>query len=425
MKVTITGIIKGYKDEFNNTINSSTANVKINLQGTNNEINIGLIEGSADVELFCEGSNNKISIDNKTIISGVKVKIFIRQNNNILRIEQGCKSVSYGYRNTSPVEIVMMGSSKLIIEKNTSFAPSSNIYMHPYSLVHIKQDCMFSFDTVIQAGDGHSIFDINSKNNINSNLLNLENENWLNQVVIGAHTWVGRNVIILGGKTELAQGSIIGAQSFVKGIYPNNVIIVGKPAEVKKYDVSWSKSNMERNIENCRSPFAIPTVKFGKIEKEKRMMQKINNFYDYFDALKNLKNYICLIAVKDTPGHKLKELEQTYLTNMGLKKELTNKHWCGYVAVFNEYEVTYEFLSAEGEGVEEQLIISGISILISSYPLKAGNNAEIVINGNNYSVNERGLNIALWDKDTHQIFDMVCFDTHVKNIPCIRKTNLC
>lgn len=55
-------------------------------------------------------------------------------------------------------------------------------------------------------------------------------------VSIGSGCWIGENAVILSG-TKIGQGSIIGANSVVKGIIPPWSIAVGAPAKViKQFD---------------------------------------------------------------------------------------------------------------------------------------------------------------------------------------------
>lgn len=68
-------------------------------------------------------------------------------------------------------------------------------------------------------------------------------------VKIGDNVWIGENVVILAGSV-IGNGCIIGANSVVSGVFDDNVIIAGTPANViKKYD--FEKKSWER-------------VKFGK-----------------------------------------------------------------------------------------------------------------------------------------------------------------
>ena len=66
-----------------------------------------------------------------------------------------------------------------------------------------------------------------------------------------------------------------------------------------------------------------------------------------------------------------------------------------------------------------------MSFMVVSNPDYAGNASEIWIGDYNFAVNERGLNIVLYDKESKQIVGSVCFDTHVTELTCIRKILTC
>lgn len=52
-------------------------------------------------------------------------------------------------------------------------------------------------------------------------------------ILIKENVWLGNNVVILSG-TEIGKNSIVGANSVVKEIFPDNVIIQGNPAKIMK-----------------------------------------------------------------------------------------------------------------------------------------------------------------------------------------------
>jgi len=61
------------------------------------------------------------------------------------------------------------------------------------------------------------------------------------EVLIGANVWIGDGVIVLPG-AKIGSGSIIGANSIVKGEIPENVIAVGTPCKiVRRFDEKSDK----------------------------------------------------------------------------------------------------------------------------------------------------------------------------------------
>jgi lipopolysaccharide O-acetyltransferase len=52
-------------------------------------------------------------------------------------------------------------------------------------------------------------------------------------VTIGDHVWIGDNAVILG-PSSIGSGAIIGANSLVRGVVPQNCIVAGSPARAIK-----------------------------------------------------------------------------------------------------------------------------------------------------------------------------------------------
>ena len=53
-------------------------------------------------------------------------------------------------------------------------------------------------------------------------------------VVVGDGAWIAAGVVVLG-PTTLAPGSVVGANSVVKGHFPRRCVIAGAPARVVRY----------------------------------------------------------------------------------------------------------------------------------------------------------------------------------------------
>ena len=66
-----------------------------------------------------------------------------------------------------------------------------------------------------------------------------------NKVQIGNNCFIGMGSFIFAG-TKLGNGVVVGANSVVKGVFPDNVMIAGSPARIiKKYNTmnhEWIKS---------------------------------------------------------------------------------------------------------------------------------------------------------------------------------------
>ncbi|GFI01433.1 polysialic acid O-acetyltransferase [Lachnospiraceae bacterium] len=99
------------------------------------------------------------------------------------------------------------------------------------SVISIGNDCMFSHDVSVLAG-GHSIFDIETKENVSMKRQRC--------VKIGNHVWLGKNAVILHN-AEIGNGCIVGASSVAKIKTGDNCIIAGNPAKVIKTNHTWDR----------------------------------------------------------------------------------------------------------------------------------------------------------------------------------------
>lgn len=160
-------------------------------------------------------------------------------------------------------------------------------------------------------------------------------------------------------------------------------------------------------------------------EKENHLFQNTLDFIKYLDILAGLKNHIIIIAARDTIGFNVGKDGYEALKKLGLKKLGDGKdnlfcHWKGYVAVLLEGEVLYEELS-EIDGCVNYCQKIGENLFdIFSASLHAGNTASILINGGEYAVNKRGLNIVVVSSVDGAVLDSIAFDTHTKERNGIR-----
>ena len=142
--------------------------------------------------------------------------------------------------------LYMEPNAKLNIGDNFSIVKNCTMNIPYYTSVVIGYDCMFSWNVSLMSNDCHSIFDVGTKENINSTI----EKSVLRKIVIGNHVWVGAHAILLY-HTNIGDGSIIGAGSMVKGKIPNNCIAAGCPAKVIRRNVAWSRHDGEADISVC------------------------------------------------------------------------------------------------------------------------------------------------------------------------------
>ena len=236
-----------FYDDFGNTVDGYAENFKIEISGYNNEIRVGEGVSIPDKMIIRINSpNNKVHIGDKCILkgdyfgdSGVLISVYGTGSSEVI-IGNSCKLMKC-HINTG-------GYAKVHIGERTTFEPDMMIQADSYTDVNIGKDCMFSSDVKLQSADGHSIFDVSTKKNINSSLR--AGKDCVRHIKIGDHVWIGRRCMIIGD-TDIGNGSIIGGQSVVKGVFPNNVVAAGTPAKILAKDRAWARKPMSEDINDC------------------------------------------------------------------------------------------------------------------------------------------------------------------------------
>lgn len=137
-------------------------------------------------------------------------------------------------------------NSFLKIGKNFSIETNYSICADKDTSILIGEDCMFSSDAFLRTNDGHSIFDVETGENINSSYAIRKAKN----IMIGSHVWVGVKSVILYNAI-INDGCIIGAMSMVKCEVPNNCMAAGIPAKIVRTNVAWSRKDDSENILDC------------------------------------------------------------------------------------------------------------------------------------------------------------------------------
>lgn len=165
------------------------------------------------------GNKNKVSISEGCLLTNGSVAIV--GNSSHLIIESGVRI--YG-----PLRIDAKDGATVIIRKD---ARLRGVHIVCESgKVEYGSDSTASYNVVIRNTDSHSIFDLDSNEQVNSP----------KDVVIGKHVWLAQNAMILKGVT-IGNNSIIGAGAIVTKDCPPNSIMVGNPAKVVKENVYWER----------------------------------------------------------------------------------------------------------------------------------------------------------------------------------------
>ncbi len=233
-----------YSDIYGNTIEGfNTVIGRVVFRGGNNHIVIGKETNGINLE-FDLTSNSSIHIGSKCRFTA-KNRFQTKGYNGYsdIHIMEQCRFTDAFFRLYNNEH-----TSSIFINPLCTFETNNKFHANSGKKIIIGRDCMFSHDIDLWAGDGHSIFDVKTGKNINSDYDKLPD--YRNQIVIGEHVWVAKGAFIMHG-TSIEDGSIVGAKSVVKGKFPNNCSIAGNPASVIKTDIAWSRGMVTTNIASC------------------------------------------------------------------------------------------------------------------------------------------------------------------------------
>lgn len=147
----------------------------------------------------------------------------------------------------------------------------------------------------------------------------------------------------------------------------------------------------------------------------------INDFQEYLSVLRKRKEkYIIFISAKDEASFALDDKTVNTLRELGVSDEIKGNFRSAYYAVINGKEVRED---CGYEKLEVSDYIEGkwpIEYSVSSAGWDQGNVSSIVINQIEHSMNHRGLNFVIYNKEDGRILDSVVFDTHVSDFTATR-----
>ena len=133
-------------------------------------------------------------------------------------------------------------------------------------------------------------------------------------------------------------------------------------------------------------------------------------FLNYLSAL-HKSNFLIIMAVKDESSCAVTDDIISSMKKLGLKSDL---HKAGthrsYIAIIDEHTVLHEEISQDSLYYDGT--IDGTTLQVISQNFNADNFSSIRLNDAEYSLNQCGLNIVVYDKANQQLVDSVTFDTY-------------
>ncbi len=172
---------------------------KITIVGNNNVVELADIT-NLNCNIWVQGNNNRISIGKCKSLTNIHVSMPQNWDNRELIIND--------FRYFQNVGFSVIGNNRKI---------------------HVGKDCMFSSGINVWTTDFHPIYDLETNKRVNEE----------QDIIIGDHVWLGREIFISKGSI-IPSGCVIGAKSFVnKAFTKENTIIAGIPAKVVKENIRW------------------------------------------------------------------------------------------------------------------------------------------------------------------------------------------
>ncbi|MBB4807783.1 acetyltransferase-like isoleucine patch superfamily enzyme [Chryseobacterium defluvii] len=151
--------------------------------------------------------------------------------------------------------LFLMGTKKVFIDKKVRIFPHLRMEVHRSGNIHIREDVVISQNVHITSA-GNLVIGKSSLILANVFITNIDHEyeeigkHVVNQeykirdTMIGENCYIGMGAAIMAG-TKLGKQCIVGANSVVRGEFPDYCVIVGAPARiVKKYNPEtgqWEK----------------------------------------------------------------------------------------------------------------------------------------------------------------------------------------
>ena len=150
------------------------------------------------------------------------------------------------------------------------------------------------------------------------------------------------------------------------------------------------------------------------LEQLTGVLKTTTDFSRYLEILNALKPYYTIIlCVKDTPGTKMTGDVLSDIHRFGFSNFSRELHRM-YIGVIDKSNIICDKIS-EKRGIPIEFSYCtdlGTTISVKSKAFNRGNKAEVIINGYNYAVNYRGINIVVYDADNDILIDSVRYDTH-------------
>ena len=158
------------------------------------------------------------------------------------------------------------------------------------------------------------------------------------------------------------------------------------------------------------------TMPDGSVMPFEECMDNLLNTRDmglYLDTLLALRDrYMLILSVKDTPGAKMPDDIFNKIHGLGFS-HFTKEHHRNYIGVIDRGNVLFNDHSKEIRlPMEYSANIDGVHLFVRSEHGSRGI-CEVKIDSEDYSLNSRGINIVVYDREAKKVIDSSTYDSWV------------
>lgn len=139
------------------------------------------------------------------------------------------------------------------------------------------------------------------------------------------------------------------------------------------------------------------------------MLKLANNLTDFIELAKQ-PDYVICFSIKDEATQGLTDQELEELQSLGINIDFAQNYRGSMVAIVDNGETVIQNFGQE-EQICEYHPYENLEIEMISKGYNAGNQSSIVINGQEYSKNLRGMNVVVYDKKKNEVICSSVFDT--------------
>ena len=144
---------------------------------------------------------------------------------------------------------------------------------------------------------------------------------------------------------------------------------------------------------------------------------EIRDFGPYFRTIRDLKDVYILIAARDDMRNSLSQEDIDLIKSLGVQTRIEEmKYSDAFAAVIDNGESIYEETSS-ADISHEGVLSDGIPYQLFSSGFQEKDESRIIIKGKEYSCNQRGINVVIYDHESGLVIDTASFDTYASDNP--------